>query len=147
MSQIDNKELENRMLERDIRPTAVRLLVLREMLLTNQAYSLLDLETKLDTVDKSTLYRTIVHFHEQLLIHSIDDGSGSIKYSVCKRGCDCSLRASHVHFSCDLCKRTFCLEQIAIPKVELPLGFEYDSANFVFKGTCDRCTKNATKLH
>lgn len=137
---INNKELESRLQERDIRPTAIRLLVLKEMLSTDRAYSLLDLETRLDTVDKSTIFRTITHFHEQQLIHSIDDGSGSIKYSVCKRGCDCSLRASHVHFSCEKCNKVVCFEDLAIPKVELPDGFTYTNATFVFKGVCDECS-------
>ncbi|EGJ71002.1 putative transcriptional regulator [Bacteroides coprosuis DSM 18011] len=140
---MSTKELEVRLKERNIRPTAVRLLVLREMMSMeeHQAFSLLDLENRLDTVDKSTLYRTITHFHENLLIHSIDDGSGSIKYSVCRRGCDCSVPQSHVHFSCTECNRTFCLDNIAIPKVGLPSGFSYESANFVFKGICSDCSK------
>ena len=139
---LSNEVLEKRLEERDIRPTAIRVLILREMLSMEDhlAFSLLDLEDRLDTVDKSTLYRTINHFHEKLLIHSIDDGSGSIKYSLCNRNCDCSLRDSHVHFSCIHCNRTFCLEGIAIPKINLPNGFHYESANFVFKGVCDECT-------
>ena len=73
-----SEELELRLKERNIRPTAVRLLVLKEMLtmVEHQAFSLMDLETRLDTVDKSTLYRTLMVFHENLLIHSIDDGTG-----------------------------------------------------------------------
>lgn len=141
---LTTKELEGRLKERDIRPTAARLLILKEMLSmsNHQAFSLLDLENRLDTIDKSTLYRTITHFHENLLIHSIDDGTGSIKYSVCRRGCDCSVQESHVHFSCIKCNRTFCFDNIAIPKVQLPKGFEYESANFVFKGVCHDCAKS-----
>lgn len=45
--------------QRDIKPTAMRLLILRAMMQFNRAFSLLDLETYLDTVDKSTLSRTI----------------------------------------------------------------------------------------
>ena len=41
--------------QRDIKPTAMRLLILRAMMQFNRAFSLLDLETYLDTVDKSTL--------------------------------------------------------------------------------------------
>jgi Fur family transcriptional regulator, ferric uptake regulator len=138
-----SEELELRLKERDIRPTAVRLLVLKEILAMeeHQAFSLMDLEARLDTIDKSTIYRTLMLFHENLLIHSIDDGTGSIKYSICKRGCDCSVMASHVHFSCTNCNKTYCLENIAIPKVTLPGGFEYESANFVFKGLCPDCSR------
>jgi Fe2+ or Zn2+ uptake regulation protein len=41
------------------KPTAIRMLVLKVMIETEQAVSLLDLENKLDTVDKSTIFRTI----------------------------------------------------------------------------------------
>ncbi len=138
------KEIEERLSERNIRPTAIRILVLRKMLEMNQdeAFSLLDLENRLDTVDKSTLFRTLTLFHDNLLVHSIDDGSGSIKYSLCKRGCECFGEASHVHFSCTLCHRTFCFEKIAIPRIDLPVGFSYESANFVFKGVCSVCSRS-----
>lgn len=147
------KEIEKRLEERSIKPTAIRVLVLREMLSMDkhQAFSLLDLENRLDTVDKSTLFRTITLFHNQLLIHSIDDGSGSVKYSLCRRGCNCTGKAFHVHFSCTQCNRTFCFEKIAIPEIELPTGFSYENANFVFKGLCRDCStsnnKVATRLH
>ena len=38
----------------------------------------------LDTVDKSTIYRTITLFLAHHLIHGIDDGTGSLKYAVCR---------------------------------------------------------------
>ena len=44
---------------RDIRPTATRLLILREMMRGDEAVSLPDLERYLPTVDKSTISRTI----------------------------------------------------------------------------------------
>ena len=44
---------------RGIKPTAIRLLVIKAMMQAERAVSLLDLETLLDTVDKSTISRTI----------------------------------------------------------------------------------------
>lgn len=138
------ESLEKRLVERDIKPTAIRLLVLKAMLEYTSAFSLADLEQKLDIVDKSTLSRTINLFHSKLLIHSIDDGSGSMKYSICSSDCVCSVGDLHVHFHCNSCKRTFCLESISIPKVQLPPDFRLESVNFVLKGLCNRCVKNAT---
>lgn len=129
---------------RGIKPTAIRLLVFKTMLNYPQAFSLSDLEVTLDTVDKSTLSRTISLFHNKLLIHSIDDGSGSIKYSVCSDDCTCALNDLHVHFHCSKCNKTFCLESISIPEVQLPQGFLLENVNFVLKGLCDTCSKFAT---
>lgn len=136
--------LEKRLEDRGIKPTSVRLLILKEMLSGKQAFCLRSLEDALDTVDKSTLSRTISLFHEKLLIHSIDDGSGTMKYSVCSTECMCSLRDLHVHFTCRNCERTFCLESISIPSVQLPKGFLLENVNFVLKGLCDSCSKFAT---
>lgn len=137
-------EYEKRLEDRGIRVTAVRLLIFKAMLAHPQAFSLADMEEKLDTVDKSTLSRTIHLFHEKLLIHSIDDGSGSIKYSVCNSHCMCSLNDLHVHFFCNNCRKTYCLESIHIPSVKLPEGFLLDNVNFVLKGLCNHCSPSAT---
>ena len=78
----------DKLARRDIKPTAIRLLILKNMMEVGRAVSLLDLETLLDTVDKSTISRTIALFLSHHLIHSIDDGSGSLKYAVCNNSCN-----------------------------------------------------------
>lgn len=135
------KELEAKLIARDIKPTAVRLLIFKAMVNYPQAFSLSDLEAELGTVDKSTLFRTITLFHDHLLIHSIDDGSGSMKYSVCSDNCMCSIGELHVHFNCSRCHKTFCLESVSIPTVQLPDNFLLESVNFVMKGLCSHCSK------
>ena len=72
---------------RDIKPTAMRLLILRTMMEMRRAVSMADLEEKLDTVDKSTIFRTLTLFLSHHLIHGVDDGSGSLKYAVCEDCC------------------------------------------------------------
>ena len=67
---------------RDIKPTAIRLLILKNMLEVGRAVSLLDLETLLDTVDKSTISRTIALFLSHHLIHSIDNVIGLFVWKV-----------------------------------------------------------------
>lgn len=126
--------------EREIKPTAMRLLILRTMSRFERAFSLLDLEIALDTVDKSTLSRTINLFLKHHLIHCIDDGSGSLKYSVCSSECNCDINDLHVHFFCTNCQKTYCLRNIHIPPVSLPQYFTLESINYVLKGLCDHCS-------
>lgn len=130
--------------ERDIKPTAIRILVLKAMDEFDNAFSLSALEVKLDSVDKSTISRTIRLFHEHQLIHSFDDGSGSVKYSLCSRDCACSISDMHAHFYCNYCKKAFCLQNVAIPDLGLPIGMEAESVNLVIKGFCGKCNKFAT---
>lgn len=126
---------------REIKPTASRLLILREMMRGDEAVSLPDLERYLPTVDKSTISRTLSLVLLHRLIHAIDDGSGALKYAVCDDGCDCSVDEEHTHFYCENCHRTFCLKHIAVPVVPLPEGFTMHSINYVLKGLCPECTE------
>ena len=106
---MEEKVYLDKLAKRDIKPTAIRLLILKSMMEAGRAVSQLDLETLLDTVDKSTISRTITLFLSHHLIHSIDDGSGSWKYAVCDDACNCVLKDLHSHFYCERCHRTFCL--------------------------------------
>ena len=141
----EQPKIETMLAQRDIKPTAMRILVLREMLACSEAFSLMSLEEKLDTVDKSTIYRCITLFLTHHLIHAIDDGSGTLKYAVCDPGCHCGeddgdhLDDLHAHFYCERCKRTYCLSRIHVPVVTLPGDFQVHSINYVLKGVCPSC--------
>lgn len=124
---------------RHIRPTAIRLLILRTMLKMNRAVSQPDLEQALITVDKSTIFRTISLFLRHALIHVIDDGSGTLKYAVCADNCTCSISDQHAHFYCLSCRRTFCLRQQPAPISKVPDGFVVEGVNYVLKGLCPDC--------
>lgn len=131
--------------QRNIKPTAIRLLVLKELLASDRAFSLLDLEDRLVTVDKSTIFRTLTLFLGRHLIHAVDDGSGSLKYAACNHDCDCEVDDLHTHFYCESCHRTFCFKQIHIPQVILPEGFSMNSINYVIKGLCCDCSPKHRK--
>jgi Fur family ferric uptake transcriptional regulator len=142
---MENEEKYLKKLElREIKPTAMRLMILRTMMSHDEAFSLQSLEDDLYTVDKSTIYRTITLFLTHHLIHAIDDGSGALKYAVCSNDCHCGeddddLNDLHAHFYCERCHRTFCLKSIHIPIVTLPGNFKVHSINYVLRGLCDSC--------
>lgn len=138
---MEENNYSNLLVQRGIQPTAIRLLVLKAMKQADRSVSLLDLETLLDTVDKSTIFRTLMLFLSHHLIHSIDDGSGSFKYAVCNDDCSCEVDDLHTHFHCLQCNKTFCFTNIPTPIVKLPEGFTLDSINYVLKGLCPECAK------
>ena len=135
----DEKRYLEMLARRDIQPTAIRLLVLDVLMRAKQSLSLTDLDNALDTVDKSTIYRTLTLFLGHHLIHSIDDGTGSFKYAVCQDDCSCAVGDLHTHFHCERCNRTFCFSNLSAPMVKLPEGFTIDSINYVLKGLCPEC--------
>jgi len=118
----------------------MRMLVLRQMVENTAAISLKDLEAKFEHADKATLYRTLKTFEDKKLIHSIDDGTGSVKYALCEEGCECEPQDQHIHFHCIKCGETYCLTQSKIPQTHIPSGFKAASASMVYKGTCANCT-------
>ena len=112
---------------------------------TNRAVSQHDLEETLQTVDKSTIFRTVMLFMEHHLVHAVDDGSGALKYAVCSDDCTCSVSDQHVHFYCEGCHRAFCFRQQAVPVVEAPEGFVLHGVNYVLKGLCPACAAKKTE--
>ncbi len=137
---------EDKLRLRGIKPTAMRLLILRAMSRGDETVSLPQLEKLLPTVDKSTISRTLTLFLLHRLIHVVDDGSGSLKYNVCGDDCDCGIEDEHTHFYCERCHRTFCLKRIHVPVVPLPEGFVLGSINYVIKGLCPECAEKSESL-
>ena len=139
--------LEQLFARRGIRPTAVRLLVLRALTEADCALSLSDLEARLMTVDKSTIFRSLNLFLANHLVHGVEDGTGQMKYALCDDSCHCGedihagLSDLHTHFFCEHCRRTFCLRGLPIPAVDLPEGFHLHTANYVLKGLCPACSR------
>ena len=130
---------------RGIKPTATRLLILRQMKRGDEMVSMPMLERLLPTIDKSTISRTLSLFLLHGLVHAVDDGSGSLKYNVCPDDCHCDddIDDEHTHFRCEQCQRTFCLSQIQVPVVPLPPGFQLHSVNYVLHGLCPECAEKA----
>lgn len=126
---------------REVKPTPNRLLVLEAIMSASSPVSLADLEAILETVDRSSIFRTLNLFMSRHLVHVIDDGSGSLKYEVCMGEEECSVDDMHVHFSCEKCHKTICLSSTPIPPVSLPDGFVMSSANYIVKGICGDCMK------
>lgn len=131
---------------RGIRPTAVRLLILNEMMSFSDTFSLNDLEERLETVDKSSIFRTLEVFTSGHIIHEIDDGSGSRKYCVCHNDHNCEAEELHCHFYCEKCQKTYCLDNILIPPVKCPEGFEIHQVEYIMKGICPTCSRNGRDI-
>ena len=133
-------ELEVKLEEKSIKPTTMRLLVLKKLVESTVAVSLNDLESKFDRADKATLYRTLKTFEKKKLIHSIEDGTGAVKYALCEEGCACEPKDQHTHFHCIKCNETFCLTQSKIPQASIPAGFNALSVSMVYQGICGNCS-------
>ena len=130
--------------EHDIKPTANRLIVLRTLDGAGRPMSLTELENKIQTIDKSGIFRTLSLFREQHLVHVIEDGGDGVRYELCHSHHDEIDDDLHVHFYCEQCHQTYCPDHIPVPGIELPEGFIMSSVNYMVKGICPHC---AFKTH
>ncbi|OBX26140.1 Fur family ferric uptake transcriptional regulator [Gelidibacter algens] len=134
-------KLEKTLESRTVRPTAMRLLVLKFLLQKKVAVSLTNIEEYFDNSERTTLYRTLKTFEENGIVHQIDDGTGTIKYAVCEENCNCELEQDlHLHFYCNNCDETVCLTEYKIPHINLPEGYLAENVNLVIKGLCEKCS-------
>lgn len=135
------KEIEKRLAENGVRPTAMRILIYKYLAEKEVAIALTDMENAFSKADRTTLYRTLKTFEEKRIVHQIDDGTNISKYALCEPGCNCEMEQDlHLHFHCDSCDETVCLTEHKIPHINLPDGFVAENANLVIKGICDKCS-------
>ena len=136
-----NEEIEIILQKAGIHATPVRFLVYKCLKESKRPVSLSDIEISLNTVDKSTISRTLNLFKTHHMVHSINDGSGSVKYEICKGRDEEDHEDMHVHFRCETCGETYCMNSVKIPQVKLPAGYHIHEINYIMSGICADCTQ------
>lgn len=130
--------LENLLESKGIKVTANRLIVLRAISECKGAVTMAELEDMVDSIDKSGIFRTLMLFEQNHLLHAIDDGCHGTRYELCRASGHID-DDRHVHFHCEKCHRTICLDDMSVPVVDLPQGYQAESVNYMIKGVCPNC--------
>lgn len=138
---MNSQDMISRLESKGIRPTANRILVMKTLMGKQNPQSLSNLERKMVSMDKSSIFRTLTLFLEHDVVHAFEDGRGVLCYELCEEKGACDHHDGHIHFYCESCQRSFCMEDIHIPSFELPEGFYPHSISFVIKGECPDCRK------
>ncbi len=90
--------------------------------------------------DRVTVYRTLQTFLDKGIIHKIPTTDTSVRYAVCKSECtEHHHHDHHVHFKCEACGHTICLDDTNIPDIQLPKGFAANNVEVVVSGVCKSC--------
>jgi Fur family ferric uptake transcriptional regulator len=90
--------------------------------------------------DRVTIYRTLQTFVDKGIIHTIPTADNSIMYALCKETCsEGHHHDDHVHFLCEECGTTYCLDNVTIPQVTIPKGFSVHQTNVLVNGICKNC--------
>ena len=127
-----------------LRNTTIRREMLSLFLASSHALSHSHIESSLvSSFDRVTLYRTLKTFEEKGLIHRIANDTDTIQYALCKEDChehDHKHADNHAHFRCEQCLHTFCLEEVSIPQLPIPKGFEAHEFQLLVVGVCEQCS-------
>lgn len=107
----------------------------------NGALAHADIEKKSgEHFDRVTIYRTLQTFVEKGIVHTIPTIDNSVLYALCKDECSQGHHHdNHIHFICDNCNVTYCLEHVSSPQVNLPKGFVEKRTDVVVSGICNNC--------
>jgi Fur family ferric uptake transcriptional regulator len=132
------KQAEHILSESGIRPTAIRLMVLKEIIEHERAFTLADMEQRFATLDRSTLFRTLTLFVKHNLLHEADNGSGSKLYCPCECQHE-QHHTPHLHFICTSCHETYCIKDIDLSVLPQPEGYKVEEVNLIMKGLCPKC--------
>ena len=136
-----NSDPINIMEEAGVKPTSNRILVLRNLLEASTPLSLIEIEDRLETLDRSSILRVLTLFHSHDIVHSVEDGRGVTKYEICHATDHEHHNDMHPHFYCKCCERVFCFDNQPTPCVDVPEGFVVQGVNYMLKGICPDCRK------
>ncbi len=135
------EEITNILKQRHLSLTDSRKRILQLFLQSDSALAHADIEQQTgELFDRVTIYRTLQTFVEKGIIHAIPTADNAVRYALCQDECSAGHHHDeHVHFICDSCGTTFCLQQIAMPQVQLPKGFKLRQTDVLTSGKCSKC--------
>ena len=91
--------------------------------------------------DRVTVYRTLQTFVDKGIVHTIPTTDNSIPYALCKDECsEGHHHDHHIHFICNSCHRTYCLDDVVTPEIKLPKGYTPTQVEVVVEGVCKNCS-------
>ena len=135
-----NSRLNEILRRKNLSATDSRRKILSLFLSGNDALTHGDIEKKAgEKFDRVTVYRTLQAFVEKGIIHTIPTPDNAIRYALCKDCTEGHHHDNHVHFVCSSCHKTFCLDDVVSPNIQLPEGYAASDVQVVINGTCREC--------
>jgi len=134
-------QLENVLKEHGLRKTTFRKELLSLFYTGNFSLTVEDIKTEVGaTNDKVTIYRALDTFEKNGLIHKVPDKNNLIRYALCQSKCSVERHNhNHAHFICNVCSKTFCIDDIDVPTIPDTKGFLVESSKLTLQGSCPDC--------
>jgi len=136
-----DRRVENILRQNHLSVTGSRKKILRLFLSQKGALAHGDIEHNAgEKFDRVTVYRTLQTFVDKGIIHTIPTADNSIHYALCKDECtEGHHHDHHIHFICDQCGNTYCLDDSVTPEINLPKGYAAGHVEVVVEGVCKNC--------
>lgn len=131
--------VEHLMAEHGVKVTANRLLIARALEQAGRPLSMMELEERVESVDKSNVYRTLMAFKDVHLVHVLE--GDPVRYELCHSHHEDHDDDLHVHFYCVKCHKTYCLEEIPVPHIQAPGGYQVQEESYLLRGLCPQCAQ------
>ena len=121
--------------------TDSRRAILEIFLQSNNALAHHDIEKYTgEKFDRVTVYRTLQTFIDKGIVHTIPTADNAVLYALCHEKCaEGHHHDNHIHFICDHCGKTTCLDETAIPNISLPKDYKAFQVSVVVNGVCRNC--------
>jgi Fur family ferric uptake transcriptional regulator len=126
-----------------LRKTAFRKELLSLFLNINSSLSVEEIRSGIkDNSDKVTIYRALEVFEKHGIIHKVPDRDQRLRFARCSSECSTHKHNhKHVHFICDDCGKTYCLNDMHPHSFTQYEGFHIRSSETILKGCCNHCYK------
>lgn len=124
-----------------LKKTPIRTSMLKIFKETGEALSQNQIEVALgDYYNRVSVYRALNDLEDSGLIHRVHDAAGTSKFASCKSACSHQKHIDkHAHFCCVNCLSTFCLDEVQVSDVSLPMGYQLQEISVLVKGLCKQC--------
>lgn len=123
-----------------IRKTQIRRSLLRLFLYSHSSFSLQDIQRKIGCdCDRATLYRNLKYFVGKGLLHTVPDNH-SARYALSEVKGNGHDDHRHIHFTCNECGNTYCLDLEKTPEIKAQKGYDITSLEIHASGTCEFCS-------
>ncbi len=121
-----------------LKATKPRLDVLSIINKAEAAVSHSEIQAKLESFDRVTLYRTLNTLIEKGIIHKAHVESTEVFYAMCTTSCtEEGHKHEHIHFVCDKCEEVTCIDSEPI-SIKLP-NHIISEVRVQATGICDKC--------
>jgi Fe2+ or Zn2+ uptake regulation protein len=131
--------LADELISKNVRPSHQRLKILEYFHLHNshptveEIYK--ELKPTMPTLTKATIYNTLKIFVKEKLIREVNIEDNQVRYDLYSK--------PHGHFKCTECGAIYDfpidIDKISVKDLD---GFQVETKNVYFKGTCSRCLLN-----